>query len=219
MEREQLEAACASLPLFPLPGVLLIPGTTLPLHVFEPRYRQLVKDCVESGGPFALPQVVVTPGVDLMGSPPVHPYAGVGFVRMHHALPDGRYNIFVQGLARVKLADELPETGHPYRVARAMLLADTPYGGDELGRVGMQLRGLMAPLLARGGERGQAFLAGLGELDAARVPDALAPMVLGDDEARQTFLAEDHPLRRARLVEERLLTALAEGASAQAAEA
>jgi hypothetical protein len=219
MEREQLVAACTALPLFPLPGVMLIPGTTLPLHVFEPRYRQLVKDCVESGGPLALPQVVVSPGVDLTGAPPLHPYAGVGFVRMHHSLPDGRYNIFVQGLARVKLSEELAETGHPYRVARAILLEDDPYTGDELGRVGMQLRGLIAPLLARGGERGRAFLSGLSELDPARVPDALAPMVLPDDESRQGFLRENHPLRRARMVEEKLLTAMAEGAVGTAAEA
>jgi len=189
MDRARLAAALGALPLFPLPGVLLIPGTTLPLHVFEPRYRQLVKDLLASGGPLALPQVVVNAGVDLMGAPPILPYAGVGILSMHHQLPDGRFNIFVQGVARVKLGSELPDAGHPYRVASAELLEDVPYEGDELGRVGMEMRGLIAPLLARAGERGTTFLAGLNELDPARVPDALAPMLLTEDDARQAFLA------------------------------
>lgn len=210
MDREQLVAACGALPLFPLPGVLLIPGTTLPLHVFEPRYRQLVKDLLATGGPLALPQVIVGDGVDLMGTPPILPYAGVGVLSMHHQLPDGRFNIFVQGVARVKLGPELPESGHPYRVASAEVLEDVPYHGEELGRVGMELRALVAPLLGRAGERGANFLRGLSELDPERVPDALAPMILTEDAGRQAFLAENHPLARARMVEERLLTAMAE---------
>lgn len=220
MERQQLEAACAEMPLFPLPGVLLIPGTTLPLHVFEPRYRQLVKDCLESGKPLALPQVVMGGGeLDLAGSPAIHPYAGVGFVSMHHSLPDGRYNIFVQGLARVRLDEEIPDSGHPYRVARATLLEDEPVPGDELARLGSTLRAVVAPMLARSGERGRFFLNGLSEAPAERVPDAIAPLVLQEDTDRQAFLAENNPVRRARMVEERLLLAVATGVSRVTGEA
>ena len=219
MERFQLEAACAELPLFPLPGVLLIPGTTLPLHVFEPRYRQLVKDCVETGKPLALPQVVMGGATDLLGSPAIHPYAGVGFVSGHHSLPDGRYNVFIQGLARVKLTEEIADSGHPYRVAKATLLEDEPVVGDNLARLGMLLRGLIAPLLARSGERGSLFLAGLVESGDERIADAIAPLVLRDDDDRQAFLAENNPLLRARLVESRLLVALAGGSAQEVGEA
>lgn len=219
MEREQLQAACSELPLFPLPGVLLIPGTTLPLHVFEPRYRQLVKDCVETGKPLALPQVVMGGPIDLMGSPAIHPYAGVGFVSGHHSLPDGRYNVFIQGLARVRLEGEIPDSGHPYRVARAILLEDEPVVGEDLARLGVMLRAIVAPMLARSGDRGTIFLTGLAEAEDARVPDAIAPLVLQQDEDRQAFLAENNPLYRARLVESRLLIAVAGGTTRTVGEA
>lgn len=87
----------APLPLFPLP-VVLLPGTAMPLHVFEPRYRQMLADCLERDTPFGvLPQ-----GEEPAGPPP----GTVGcraVVERHMALPDGRSNILVAGTDRFRL--------------------------------------------------------------------------------------------------------------------
>ena len=109
-----LEAALAELPLFPLPQVVLFPRAMLPLHVFEPRYRQMLADCLETHGAMA---------VVLVRDPPrIARIAGAGIVIEHQPLPGGRSNILLAGKARVRL-EELPQ-GPPYRRARATILED-----------------------------------------------------------------------------------------------
>ena len=117
-----LEPALAALPLFPLPTVLL-PGALMPLHVFEPRYRAMLRDVLD--GHRALAVVLVgEPGpVDAHGDPPIASVAGVGDVVDYTELAGGRYDILVRGRARVRLA-ELPFVA-PYRRARAEVLADS----------------------------------------------------------------------------------------------
>lgn len=115
-----LSAALASLPLFPLQEVVLLPGTTLPLHVFEPRYRQMVRDAL--AGHRALAVACVPDGeADMAGNPPICEIAGAGVITQHRELPDGRFHILLVGRERVRL-DELPFQP-PYRRARATVLA------------------------------------------------------------------------------------------------
>lgn len=211
MDRTSLADACRALPLFPLPGTVLMPGNLLPLHVFEPRYRQLVRDCLGSGGPLSVPEVRAGPDLDLSGAPPFLPYAGVGVIAAHQARPDGRFNIVLEPLGRVRIVEELADTGHPYRVGRAELLEDEPVSELELGRVGERVRGLFATLLGRSGPQGAGMLAALQSLPNTRVPDALAVVAFQDVDARQAFLREDNPLRRAALVESAVLALLAGG--------
>lgn len=118
------EVAPAELPLFPLQQVVLFPGARLPLHVFEPRYRKLLADCLGSHRTMAVVLVPSLHPVDRHGHPPIAPVAGAGFVVEHQALPDGRSNILLAGKARVAL-EELP-FDPPYRRARATLLHDVP---------------------------------------------------------------------------------------------
>lgn len=203
MEREALVRALDALPLFPLPETVLLPGSLLPLHVFEPRYRQLVKDLLASGGPLSVPQLAED-GASVL------PYAGVGVLGAHHALPDGRYNIVVEPVARVRILGERHDVGTPYRVGRAELLDDLPADPEALAAVGRRVRGLMGALLARVGSRAPGLAPALAALPAAKVPDALAGLVLPDPAVRQAFLAENDPLARARLVEDGVLALLAE---------
>lgn len=116
----RLADALDALPLFPLPDVVLFPGVVLPLHVFEPRYRAMLRDVMRTHGALAVAQIV--PGAD-GPSPPIARVAGAGLVLEQEMLADGRSNIVLQGVARVAL-EELPEDG-PYRRARATIVEDT----------------------------------------------------------------------------------------------
>jgi Lon protease-like protein len=115
-------AALCDLPLFPLPQVVLFPKATLPLHVFEPRYRKMLADCLESHQTMAVVLVPSPHPVDRHGHPRIARVAGAGFIVEHQPLGDGRANILLVGKARVSL-EELPFEP-PYRRARATVLDD-----------------------------------------------------------------------------------------------
>src|SRR5579884_3720517 len=93
--------------LFPLPNLVLFPYAVQPLHVFEPRYRQMTRDAL--AGDRLIAVVLLQPGwdVDYEGRPPVHPVACVGRVLAENKLEDGRYNLLLRGLRRVRILDEL----------------------------------------------------------------------------------------------------------------
>ncbi|HEV8247439.1 MAG TPA: LON peptidase substrate-binding domain-containing protein, partial [Polyangiaceae bacterium] len=116
---EELEA----LPIFPLGNVALFPHASLPLHVFEPRYRQMTRDVLSGNRLLAVARL--KPGFedDYAGRPPVFDVCGVGRIARGDELPDGRYNILLRGISRVRIVEELlPE--HAYRVVRAEQLSD-----------------------------------------------------------------------------------------------
>jgi uncharacterized protein len=112
------------LPIFPLPEVVFFPETVLPLHVFEPRYRQMITDCL--AGDRWLGVVMLRPGweKDYQGRPPVHDIAGAGEIIQAEVLSDGRYNILLDGRRRVRILSEEPPNGCLYRVARAERIED-----------------------------------------------------------------------------------------------
>ncbi len=90
--------------MFPLPGVFLFPHQVLPLHVFEPRYRDLVGDLLDATGRFVVAtQLAGQPSES--DTPTVLPVAGYGEIVRHEKLPDGRFLIWVVGLARVRVRE------------------------------------------------------------------------------------------------------------------
>jgi Lon protease-like protein len=181
----------------------------LPLHVFEPRYRQLVEDCLRDDLPLSIPQLVENGRPDAHGRPAVLPYATVGRIAAHHRLDDGRFNILVQPLARIRLLEE-PLSDRAYRVVRAAVLQDLPVDEGELARAGERVRRLLAPMVARLGPPAAGLGKALGALPAGRVAEAVAGFVVRSEAARQAYLSQDDPLARARLVEEGVLTTMAE---------
>jgi len=123
----------APVPLFPLPAVQMFPGALLPLHVFEPRYRALVRDAAAGARLVALPNLAPGYQADYEGRPPVQPLCGLGELIAHEPLPDGRSNILLRGLARVRITAELPPD-FPYRLALVAPLEDlSPPGFDDAG--------------------------------------------------------------------------------------
>src|SRR5260370_38632494 len=94
------------LPLFPLPNVVLFPNVFLPLHIFEPRYREMVADAVASDRMIGM--VLLRPGWDrdYEGTPPVYPLGCSGVITHVEALADGRFNIVLRGLERFRIVEE-----------------------------------------------------------------------------------------------------------------
>lgn len=96
--------------LFPLPNLVFFPHVLLPLHIFEPRYCDMLEDALADDRLVAM--AVLDPGweKDYEGRPPVMPVACVGQIATHARLPDGRHNILLAGVARVRLGQELAAT-------------------------------------------------------------------------------------------------------------
>lgn len=126
-------------PVFPLPGVFLYPHQVLPLHVFEPRYRQLVGDLLDGPGRFVIG--TVTQGQSRTrppAQPPeLLPVAGLGEILRHEKLPDGRYQIWVLGLSRVRI-DEVP-SDRLYRQVRCAPFVEIDASEDESTELAQQL--------------------------------------------------------------------------------
>src|SRR5450432_1995489 len=98
-DAEAVASALEAMPIFPLPGVVLFPGALVPLHVFEPRYRALLADCLATHKCMAL-AFLLDNRVDAERQPGIARIAGVGMVVEHTALADGRSNIVLKGHAR-----------------------------------------------------------------------------------------------------------------------
>jgi hypothetical protein len=104
-----------TIPIFPLPNVVLFPNVFLPLHIFEPRYRQMVDDALK--GDRIIGMVLLRPGWerDYEGRPPVYPIGCAGVVTHAERLPDGRFNIVLRGMEKFRICGE--DHGQGYRVA------------------------------------------------------------------------------------------------------
>ena len=107
------------LPIFPLPNLVFFPNTRLPLHVFEPRYRQMITDAMETDKRFGI--VLLRPGweTDYFGAPAVHGCGTLGTIEQAVPLDDGRFNILVRGDVRFRIVGEVEKT--PYRTARVIV--------------------------------------------------------------------------------------------------
>ena len=104
-----------TIPIFPLPNVVLFPNVFLPLHIFEPRYRAMVKDALASDRIIGM--VLLRPGFEsnYAGRPSVYPIGCAGLITHSEPLPDGRFNIVLRGLEKFRMTGEA--SGQPYRIA------------------------------------------------------------------------------------------------------
>ena len=111
-----------TIPLFPLPNVVLFPGVFLPLHIFEERYRALTRDAL--AGDRIIGMTLLRPGFegDYHGRPPIYPVGCAGVISHSDRLPDGRYNIVLHGLSKFRIVEEMTEG--EYRRARVDALTE-----------------------------------------------------------------------------------------------
>jgi Lon protease-like protein len=108
--------------IFPLSGALLFPGMHLPLHVFEPRYRAMVSDALARDRRIGM----IQPRGE-GDRPALFDLGCIGQIVEVEALPDGRFDIVLEGLARFRVVREL-DVATPFRQVEAELLADAPAG-------------------------------------------------------------------------------------------
>jgi ATP-dependent Lon protease len=177
------------LAVFPLPRVVFFPGTYLPLHIFEPRYRALMRDCLAKGH-LAMAVTLLKPGyeADYEGRPAMHDIATAGRIEKHEELPDGRFNLVLRGVARVRLA-ELPPEELPYRRASAEVL-ENKLNQDRLPRDALTTLLSTASLVAAIVRKTHPnFSLGIQNDDPPNhVADTLADRLLADPRARQHVL-------------------------------
>ena len=141
----------ATIPIFPLPNVVLFPNVFLPLHIFEPRYREMVHDAL--AGDRIIGMVLLRPGWEgnYEGRPAVYPVGCAGLITHAERLSDGRYNIVLRGLEKFKVTGE--EDSKPYRVARVQALIEPVTDEDREG-VRAQRRRLESLLVPQAEGRG-----------------------------------------------------------------
>jgi uncharacterized protein len=109
--------------LFPLPNLVMYPHVMQPLHIFESRYREMLEDSLASDRLIAM--ALLEPGwePDYESRPPIASYACLCKVVTHHRLEDGRYNLLLMGVGRIKINEELQPV-RSFREAKVELLRD-----------------------------------------------------------------------------------------------
>jgi Lon protease-like protein len=140
-----------TIPIFPLPNVVLFPNVFLPLHIFEPPYRQMVAEALE--GDRIIGMVLLRPGheADYEGRPPIYPVGCAGVITHAEPLPDGRYNIVLRGLEKFRVTGE--DRSKPYRLARVEPLPEAIAGEDRdaVRKHRTRLEALLAAAVERSG--------------------------------------------------------------------
>jgi Lon protease-like protein len=113
-----------TIPIFPLPNVVLFPNVFLPLHIFEPRYRQMVDEALKDDRIIGM--VLLRPGWegDYEGRPPVYPIGCAGVITHAERLADGRFNIVLRGMEKFRIREE--ESGRAYRLAHVEPVPEPP---------------------------------------------------------------------------------------------
>jgi Lon protease-like protein len=188
----------SEIPLFPLPEVVLFPGISRPLLIFEPRYREMVADALK--GDRIIGMVLLQPGYekDYEGRPPIRDVGCAGTIEKYEQLPDGRYVILLRGLTTFRIVSE--DQRKPYRLARVEtvpeLLKDEDLG--PLSTVRERLAQLLVSILPLDAEPPDP------SLDDADFVNVTAQNLRIPETVRQELLERNSVLARARALVERL---------------
>jgi hypothetical protein len=183
----------ATIPIFPLPDILVYPNLYRPLYIFEPRYRAMVADALQ--GDRIIGMVLLRPGfeADYDGRPPVYEIGCAGVIEDVEQLPLGEYNIVLRGLMRFRIVSE--DESRSYRLARVEALPETFSADDRMElRVGRERLIELLTALAPGRP-----------LPPASLPDedlvnAMAQNSDFDPVEQQRLLERDGPLARFRML-------------------
>lgn len=179
--------------LFPLPNLVLFPHAVQGLHIFEPRYRQMTSDALAADELIAMALLREGWEHEYDSDPEIESVACLGRITDHELLPDGRFNLRVRGLVRVRVVEEL-RTDKQYRTARVEPIPDVS-PGDTQRLVGLRRR-LAEAVLPRFEPAGPAHRH-LNELFQSDTPlgglcDLLAYSLPFELPLKQGLLAEPH---------------------------
>ena len=141
-----------TIPIFPLPNVVLFPNVFLPLHIFEPRYRAMLADAL--AGDRIIGMTLLMPGyeADYQGRPPVYPVGCAGVITHSEQLADGRSNVVLRGIEKFRILDE--DGSREYRLARIEPLPETANETEkkQLKQRRNRLEALLVAAIERGGQ-------------------------------------------------------------------
>jgi len=188
--------------LFPLPDLVMFPHVMQPLHIDEPRYRDLLNAALDSDGLIAMS--MLAPGWEshYEGRPAVLPHACLGKVVTHQRQDDGHYNVLLLGLRRIRIDCEL-STERSYREAQVTLLEDYCYSENDAARQALQTE--LTEKFQDCLPQGQAANPNVEELLSAEIPlsvltDLVSFAVPLDLKTKSQLLSESDVDRRAQML-------------------
>ena len=175
------------LPLFPLPNVVLFPRVFLPLHIFEPRYREMVRDALAGDRIIGMVLLRDSGAAGDPHNPAVFPTGCAGLITHSEQLADGRYNIVLRGLYKFRILEE--DQTRSYRRAGVETVAERE---DTDG-------------LSAGRRRLERLLTGTGSnlklppgMNSADLVNAMSQYLEFDPIEKQALLERDGPIERCR---------------------
>jgi uncharacterized protein len=183
-----------TIPIFPLPNVVLFPNVFLPLHIFEPRYRAMVGDALS--GDRIIGMVLLKPGheADYEGRPPIFLVGCAGVITHSEPMADGRFNIVLRGLEKFRITGE--DRGKDYRIAHVDALPEVVPEADRtpLRQQRTRLEAVLAAAIERTGAEPR-FPPAVADEDLV---NALAQYMELEPLERQALLERDGVLARCR---------------------
>lgn len=177
-------------PMFPLPQIVFFPGTVLPLHIFEPRYRAMIQDVRRENLPIIMGNLRAERRLDPLGRPEVASVAGIGTMKSCEELPDGRFLIELSGVSRVRILSEHGQEKLYRRVSFELLEChSSDLKAEEKDTETAQL---IVASLRNANEKVADFLAQLirKASDGSELSDSLASAIIADPLERQSLLEE-----------------------------
>jgi len=181
-----------SIPIFPLEDVMLFPGMSVPLHIFEPRYKAMIADALK--GNRIIGMVLLRPGYekDYERSPSIFQVGCAGVINEVEELPNGEYNIVLGALGKYRITRE--EASRPYRIAHVTAIADEVAEGDQSALHARRQR-LEALIRESGGRTG---LRGVPDnITDDRLVNGISQLAHIDELDRERLLEQPTPLARA----------------------
>ena len=211
---QKITEAMERLPLFPLMDVAPLPGSITPLHIFEPRYREMLADCLARNRVLALATVGKTKTPNAIESGTMRPIIGAGIIVANKMLDDGRSFVLLRGVCRA-MVDEFLPINKPYLLVRAHLIEDESDASQvSASKTDLELlRGLLYQLSdALPGEDAIRHLATFGqsEANAGYLADVVGGALISSVRERQRLLQETSVTARVESVIRRVARVLAQ---------
>jgi Lon protease-like protein len=182
------------IPIFPLPRVVLLPSEVLPLHIFEPRYVEMVRDALASHRVIGVVDVIPGHETELPQSPPVREVGCVGFIATHEELEDGRFLMWLLGLERFTIEQELEvETSYRQVRVRYKPTTESPKRLAGIRPLRQELRTLLPNFVDLDESSREQFASHMAEVSDAQLI-ALASQILEIPSERKQVLLEAQTL-------------------------
>lgn len=196
------EDFCGTARLFPLPNLVLFPNVVQPLHIFEPRYCEMLADAMENDRLIAMALLQIGWESKYQSKPPIAKTVCVGKVISHTPTEDGRHNILLVGLRRARILEEIEE-GQSFRMASVEVIEDVYSSENDEERPAMteKLQQLFAKFIPEGLASQESFQQLLGkQLPLGVLTDTITFAIDLPMEIKQKLLDESNVDTRCRIL-------------------